>query len=195
MIYIVSGLPCSGLSLLVEMLQAGGISVFVDQSEKTEEDFFKRSLNGNSYEYLARFPKTIRKAKGKVLKLYSMYLYNLPPEKDFRVLYINRDLQDIVDAGHALSLKNPQAKYLRLTQKAYLLGAHRQRVKDWMAKREGIEFLNLHYDNLVTDPFLQSLKIRNFLDRELDIEAMSEIARAQNGAQNAVNAGQLAASA
>ena len=188
MIYIVSGLPCSGLSLVVDMLQAGGMSVFVDHPDDPEDEFFKRSLDGNSIEYLARFPKDVRKAEGKVVKLYSMYLYNLPPEMAFRVLYINRDLQEIVDAGHALSLENPHAMHLRLAQKAYLLGAHRRRVKDWMAEREGIEFLNLHYADLVTGPFLQSLKIRNFLDRELDIEAMSGIvrARAQNGAQAAV---------
>ncbi len=177
------------------MLQAGGMSVFLDQPEDPEDDFFKRLLDGNSLEYLARFPKLVRKAKGKVVKLYSMYLYNLPPEKAFRVLYLNRDLQDIVDAGHALSLENPHAMYLRLTQKAYLLGAHRQRVKDWMAEHEGIEFLNLHYANIITDPFLQSLKIRNFLDRELDIEAMSGIVRAQNGAQAAIKAEQMAVSA
>ncbi len=185
MIYIVSGLPCSGSSLVVKMLHAGGMSVFVDQPENPEDDLFKRSLDWNSFEYLARFPEVIRKAEGKVVRLYSMYLYNLPPQNAYRVLYINRDLQEIADAGHAISHDNPQAMFLRVTQKAFLLGAHRQRVKNWMAERENIEFLNLHFAHMVTDPYLQSLKIRNFLDRELDIEAMTEIAHAQNEAQAA----------
>ncbi len=179
MITVVSGLPCSGSSLVMNMLRAGGMAVLADQREDASDTMFDRTLDWSKFEYLSRFPETIDRAIGKAVKLYSMYLYNLPTERTYRVLYINRDLQEIADAGQAVAEEGSEGDFLRLTQKAYLLGAHRKRVKSWMNSRGDIETLNLNFADIVSDPYLQSLKIRNFLDRELDIESMSEIIRPQ----------------
>lgn len=151
--------------------------VLANRQENTRDTLFKRTMDLSDFEYLRRFPETIDQAVGKAIKLYSMYLYNLPPGRAYRVLYLNRDLQEIADAGLAAAKEGSAAEFLRLTPKAYLLGAHRKRVKTWLNSREDIETLNLNFADLVTYPYWQSLKIRNFLDRELNIESMSGLVR------------------
>ncbi len=174
MVCIVSGLPCAGLSLVMKMLQAGGMPIVTDPVEGA----------GDKFEYLARFPDLLDQCRGKAVMLYSMYLCKLPPGPAYQVLYLHRDLQEIADASHALAEKNSRKALLGLSQKAYLLGAHCERVKEWFLGRADIKFFSLNYHDIMAEPYILSLKMRNFLDRELDVDGMSEIIRPLSGSLN-----------
>ena len=95
-IVIVSGLPRSGTSLMMQMLSSGGLPVMTDDARPADVD------NPRGYFELERV-KAIRKdsswlpqARGKALKMVSLLLYDLPADERYRILFMERDMEEVL---------------------------------------------------------------------------------------------------
>ena len=90
MITIVSGLPRSGTSMMMRILEAGGMPVLVDAARPADVD------NPNGY-YEFEPAKSIREdaswltqAEGRAVKMVYKLLYDLPPDRAYHVLFLQR---------------------------------------------------------------------------------------------------------
>src|SRR4029450_2106899 len=96
MIVVVSGLPRSGTSLMMQMLQAGGMPLLTDDLRPPDAD----NPNGYwEYEPVKRLHQDnswIRKAEGKALKAVSGSLHYLPPQPTYKILFMQRPMQEVL---------------------------------------------------------------------------------------------------
>src|ERR1035438_10685994 len=90
MIAIVSGLPRSGTSLMMQMLDAGGLPVLSDGERKADTDNQKGYLEWERIKQLPKDPGVIAEAEGKAVKVISQLMLSLPMEYEYRVIFMQR---------------------------------------------------------------------------------------------------------
>ena len=96
MITIVSGLPRSGTSLMMQMLAAGGLPVLSDGERKADTDNPRGYLEWERIKQLPKEPSLIAEAEGKVVKVISQLLLSLPDGHEYRVVFMQRPLPEVL---------------------------------------------------------------------------------------------------
>ena len=169
MITIVSGIPHSGLSMMMQMLQAGGLELLVD-TPGAGFDFEK--VQG-----LRRDKTWIGQAENKVVKVITQFLPDLPADRKYKVILMIRDYDDVlVSQSNELKQRGESGV---ITQAADLKGnfeKHLVQMRAWLKQRECFEVLEVGYAKVLKSPRKQAEAIAKFLDAPLNIEAMVRIA-------------------
>ena len=96
MITIVSGLPRSGTSLMMQMLAAGGLPILSDGERKADTDNPRGYLEWERIKQLPKEPALIAEAEGKVVKVISQLLLSLPDGHEYRVVFMQRPLPEVL---------------------------------------------------------------------------------------------------
>ena len=96
MITIVSGLPRSGTSLMMQMLVAGGMTPLSDGERTADADNPRGYLEWERIKQLPNDPGCIAEAEGKVVKVISRLLLSLPSGYDYRVIFMQRPLPEVL---------------------------------------------------------------------------------------------------
>src|SRR5260370_20318317 len=94
MITIVSGLPRSGTSLMMQMLDAGGLPVLSDGERRADTDNPKGYLEWERIKQLPKDPSLIAEAEGKVVKVISQLILSLPSDHEYRIVFMQRPLPE-----------------------------------------------------------------------------------------------------
>ena len=97
-VYVVSGLPRSGTSMMMRMLEAGGIAPFTDGERTPDVDNPEGYYEYERVKDLEKDADTswVRQARGKALKVISLLLRSLPDDNAYRVIYMRRHLDEIL---------------------------------------------------------------------------------------------------
>src|SRR5579863_8288172 len=95
MITIVSGLPRSGTSLMMQMLAAGGMPVLSDGERQPDSDNPRGYFEWELIKLLPQQPGCIAEAEGKAVKIISQLLFALPPGREYRVIFMQRPLAEV----------------------------------------------------------------------------------------------------
>ncbi len=113
-IIVVSGLPRSGTSLMMQMLDKGGIPIFSDNTRAADESNPKGYYEHEAVKRLARDKKWLPQATGKAVKIISHLLPHLPAKYNYKVICMLRDLSEVVRSQHkmlVLSGKHKEGLY------------------------------------------------------------------------------------
>jgi hypothetical protein len=176
-IVIVSGLPRSGTSMLMRMLDAGGMPIMTDELREADVD------NPNGYfehERVKDLEKEtdksyVREGRGKVLKVISFLIKDLPDDNDYRVIFMRRDLSEVLASQNKmidrLGTEDTSA------QDEAMKEAYRNdivRVRLLCKKRPNFELIEAHYKTTVEDPAATAAKVNSFVGGHLDEAAMRE---------------------
>src|SRR5258708_29037533 len=102
MITIVSGLPRSGTSLMMQMLAAGGMPILSDGERRADSDNPRGYLEWERIKQLPKDPACIAEAEGKAVKVISQLLLSLPPGHDYRIVFMQRHLPEVLKHPHAM---------------------------------------------------------------------------------------------
>src|SRR5882724_9225667 len=95
-IIVVSGLPRSGTSLMMQMLAGGGVEIVTDAIRAADCD------NPRGYQEFERVKKIkqdrswLPEARDKAFKMVSQLLYDLPPSERYRIIFMQRDLDEVL---------------------------------------------------------------------------------------------------
>ena len=97
-IVVVSGLPRSGTSMMMSMLNAGGLEVLIDGIREPDVDNPKGYFEDERVKDLEKMidKSWVKDARGKVLKVISFLLKDLPAENAYRIVFMRRDLDEIM---------------------------------------------------------------------------------------------------
>ena len=93
-ITIVSGLPRSGTSMMMKMLEAGGMPVLTDSWRSADEDNPKGYYEFERVKQIKTDQAWLPQAQGKVVKMISELLQYLPPIYCYRVIFMRRKLEE-----------------------------------------------------------------------------------------------------
>ncbi|RPJ58015.1 MAG: sulfotransferase family protein [Acidobacteria bacterium] len=175
-VIVVSGLPRSGTSMLMKMLEAGGVEVFTDGVRQADEDnpkgYFELEKVKNLQKQTDR--SWLRAAKGKAVKVISQLLPELPPENTYKVLFINRNLHEVIASQNKMLLhRGEKIDPASDERMCGLFEKHLQKTKSLLESSKHFEVLELQYSQVIANPVLEARRIREFLGQNLDVDKMA----------------------
>lgn len=102
-VIIVSGLPRSGTSLMMQMLEAGGVPVLTDQRRPADASNPRGYYEFEPVKRLGKEePVWMSDAAGHALKVVSPLLVHLPSDYVYRVVFMLRDLDEVILSQRAM---------------------------------------------------------------------------------------------
>jgi hypothetical protein len=171
-VYIVSGLPRSGTSMIMQILEAGGLPVAADGERKPDESNPKGYLEIESIiDKLKANPECVFDFEGKVLKVIAYGLQHLPGGS-YSIIYVDRNIEEILDSMEKMMAAKDEKReetkmaFVRLNNK----------VKSDITRREDMRILFLNYNKVLSDPRKHLERIcRFFQDKKLDLKRMISV--------------------
>jgi hypothetical protein len=172
-ITVVSGLPRSGTSMLMRMIEAGGMEILADQNRVADEDNPRGYYEFGDVKGLPGNTVWIPDARGKAVKIISHLLYHLPPEEQYRVIFINRDMTEILASQKKmLERRGIAATGPSDTIMAGKFSAHLDQISTWLTAQKHITVLSVQYKDILASPHDEVGRVVSFLELPLDHEAM-----------------------
>lgn len=175
-ITIVSGLPRSGTSMMMQMLEAGGLEIYSDKERLADESNPKGYYEHEAVKSLAKNKKWLPQASGKSVKVIAQLLAYLPLDYQYKVIFMEREIIEVIQSQQKMlnrNGKNVQEDTLPL----HLLDSYQKtinKVKAWAAKCPNVEIHFVNYKHVVENPFLAAININDFLDGNLIPEKMTQ---------------------
>jgi hypothetical protein len=173
MVTIVSGLPRSGTSLMMQMLVAGGMSALSDGERKADPDNPRGYLEWERIKQLPNDPACIVEAEGKVVKVISRLLLSLPADHEYRVIFMQRPMAEILASQDQMMRR--RGTYKEGANPAIMAGAfekHLREVYAWLGSKSNVKALRVPYHDVLQRPEEVSLRVVEFLGIPLDMETM-----------------------
>jgi hypothetical protein len=169
-IVVVSGLPRSGTSLMMQMIFAGGVPAVVDHIRAPDTD------NPRGYFEFERVKKIkddaawLPEARGRVVKMVSQLLYDLPPTERYLVVFMERDMDEVLDSQEKMLVRlgRPVAPRAEI---ARAFGMHLNRLHRWLTEQTNVRVLRVRYAEVIAHPRTEAERVSTFLGAGLDIEA------------------------
>jgi LPS sulfotransferase NodH len=173
MITIVSGLPRSGTSLMMQMLSAGGMQVLSDGERKADTDNPRGYLEWERIKQLPKDPSLIAEAEGKVVKVISQLIPSLPMDHEYRIVLMQRPLPEVLKSQDEMLRRRGNADSITDTsaiEEAFQ--RHLIEVNKWIAGKANIHVLRVHYHRLLREPLAVAGEVVEFLKVPLDSNVM-----------------------
>jgi hypothetical protein len=166
-ITVVSGMPRSGTSMMMQMLEAAGFPIATDGQRFADVD------NPKGYyelEVAKRLPKDasfLRAIVGQVVKVVAPLLRFLPPAYDYRVIFMERDLDEVLASQREMLDRHDGGDVRRADDEALARAFARQlrEVSLWLAEQENIRTCFVSHRLAVDSPAEISESVAEFLER------------------------------
>jgi hypothetical protein len=173
-ITVVSGLPRSGTSLMMQMLSAGGLPALTDESRTADENNPRGYFEFAPVKRLRTDHSWLAQARGRAVKIIHLLLRELPTDGRFnyRVILMLRPLDEILASQRAMLQRQGKPG----ADEAMLRKIFQQQLREaetYIAAHTAFSFLPVAYHEVVQNPLAWAERVRSFLDRDLDLEAMA----------------------
>lgn len=168
-IAVVSGLPRSGTSLMMQMLDKGGSEMLTDGKRKADISNPKGYYEFESVMSIHKDNSWLGKAKDKAVKIVAPLLKYLDTKYRYKVIFMTRDLNEVIKSQQIMQGKDPETLSIKLLESySNLL----KRIQFWKDKEPGVEVFYVNYRELLNNPSPILEEIESFLGIDLDKEAM-----------------------
>lgn len=176
-IVVVSGLPRSGTSMAMKMLEAGGLSLATDGIRTADED------NPKGYYELERVKDLAKDddkswlvdQRGKVVKIISYLLRELPPTNNYKVLMMRRDLSEVLASQSKMLDRRGEPSHTEDDRMVELFENDLWRAGYLVKNAPQFEALEVDYRQVIADPLSEAYRIQQFLGLPLDTRSMASV--------------------
>jgi hypothetical protein len=177
-IVVVSGLPRSGTSMMMRMLDAGGLPILSDGERTADVDNPKGYFELERIKYLEKETDKsyLREGRGKAVKAISFLIKDLPDENDYRVIFMRRDLDEVLTSQEKMIDRLEQddtSAEREAIKEAYRNDIVRTRLL--CRNRPNYELIEVHYKAAIDDPAAAAQQVNAFLGGGLDENAMRAV--------------------
>lgn len=175
MITIVSGLPRSGTSLMMQMLQQGGMELLTDGVREADENNERGYFEYEKVKGMQSDNKWMGEADGKAVKIIAQLLPFVPPKKQYSILYMVRPIEQVIASQRKmLNNQGQQGAKLSLEQLTQVYTTQTRRVQNWLTARK-IPCMYVYYPQVLSEPFTIAEAIQPFLNIDLDTDLMASV--------------------
>lgn len=174
-IVVVTGLPRSGTSMMMKMLEAGGVAPLCDGQRKADSD------NPNGYYEFEPVKRTkdnpdwLNQCPGKAVKMVYSLLYDLPIDRHYDVIFMRRDLNEIMDSQRRMLQNMRLNSGIDDNRMARLFSGEIIRFRKWIARSGHISCLEVPYNDIAAGDKEPINHINAHLGGELNTSAMASI--------------------
>lgn len=172
-IVVVSGLPRSGTSMMMKMLQAGGLEIVTDEIRTADDD------NPNGYFEFERVKQMaagdrswLDEAGGKVVKVISYLLEQLPADRTYKVIFMEREIKEVLASQKKMLDHRGEQSKISDEEMEKQFREHLKLVKPWLARQPHMDVLYVGYNSMMSDPEPLCKRVIEFLGLPLALEKM-----------------------
>ena len=157
---------------MMQMLQSGGIEIVTDKIREADTDNPRGYMEYEAVKDLDQDTSWLPTIRGKAVKIISMLLFKLPPTERYRIIFMERDMDEVLDSQEAMlkRLSRPAAPRDKM---ADAFGVHLEHLEEWLRERPDMSVLKVSYRNLVSQPVAEAMRVVEFLGASLDITTMA----------------------
>jgi hypothetical protein len=175
-VVVVSGLPRSGTSMMMQMLDAGGLPVLTDNERKPDEDNPKGYYEFEAVKTTKQDPSWLRDAAGTVVKMVYRLLYDLPSDRRYAVVFMKRDLEEVIKSQEVmLDRAGKSGGALDDDRLREIYDRQLAEARDWLSGRQNFDVLYVDYHDVLTDATSVAARLNAFLGGSLDEAAMAAV--------------------
>ena len=173
---IVSGLPRSGTSMMMRMLEAGGMQVLTDNIRTANEDNPKGYYEFEKVKHIEHNSSWLENARGRAVKMISALLKHLPQGYNYRVIFMRRKMEEILASQRQMLVRKEEpSDTVGDERMAGLFRRHLEQVEAWIDEQPNIEVLYVSYNEILSSPVEQAARINQFLGYKLSVENMVSV--------------------
>jgi hypothetical protein len=172
-IIVVSGLPRSGTSLMMQMLDNGGVPVVTDNIRTPDTDNPKGYYEYEIVKKIKKDTSWVPDTRGKAFKMVSQLLYDLPTNEKYRIIFMERDLDEMLRSQEKmLERLGRESAPREEIRRAFTL--HLEKLHAWLPKQQHMTVLRIRYSDLIADAMSQAVRINEFLGGSTNVEGMAK---------------------
>jgi hypothetical protein len=157
---------------MMQMLASGGVDVVTDNVRTADTD------NPRGYYELERVKRIkqdaswLPEARGKAVKMVSQLLYYLLPSERYRIIFMQRDLDEILISQEKMLERLGRSAVTR-DQMKQSFTVHLERLHEWLCRQPSIQVLYVSYNDLLQRPEEQAKRVCEFLGGEANVGRMA----------------------
>jgi hypothetical protein len=176
-VIVVSGLPRSGTSMAMKMLEAAGVELVVDDVRTADEDNPKGYYEDERVMAMAETKDRswLREARGKAIKVVSSLLNSLPPTNYYKVVFMRRDLHEVLASQAKMLDRRGEASQTEDAELLAMYEGHLEKATFQLRFRSNFDALFVNYGEVISDPGPQARRIAEFVGGNLDAGVMAGV--------------------
>lgn len=174
-IYVVSGLPRSGTSMMMKMLEAGGLEPVTDGIRSADNDNPKGYYELEAVKRTKQDPSWVVPARGKVVKVISQLLQDLPTTETYKIVFMRRNLDEVLASQQKMLVNRDEIDGAVDDDMKSNFAGHVEEVEGWMRASEHVEVLFVSYNRMQAESTSQIERVAKFMDANLDTEQMATV--------------------
>jgi predicted AlkP superfamily phosphohydrolase/phosphomutase/tetratricopeptide (TPR) repeat protein len=170
-ITVVSGLPRSGTSLMMQMLDQGGLEGLTDKKRKADDSNPKGYYEFEPVMAIHKDNSWLHKAKGKSVKIVAPLLKFTDPQYRYKIIFMTRNIDEVIASQQKMRKKNTEVFPVSLYN-----SYHKQLefIEKWKENEPGVELIYIDYKDVLDNPGESLDKIVSFIGMELDKAEMAK---------------------
>jgi Sulfotransferase family len=172
-IIVVSGLPRSGTSMMMKMLEEGGIPILTDAIRAADDD------NPNGYyefELVKKLPdgqnKWLAEANHKVVKIISALLEHLPANYRYKIIFMEREPREILTSQQKMLANRNEKSEIGDAEMQEQFQKHLAAIKYWLARQPNMDVMYVDYNKMIAKPENYCQAIADFIAIPVDVSKM-----------------------
>jgi hypothetical protein len=163
-IIIVSGLPRSGTSLMMQMLQAGGLEILADDHRPADPDNPRGYFEYEPVKSLSIDNSWLHQAEGQVVKVISALLPYLPPDLTYKLIFMKRPMAEVLASQRAMLKRlNRQGSTADDQTLGKIFARQLAQTEIWLAGQGHITVLSVNYRDVLQDPESSASLVARFI--------------------------------
>ena len=173
---LVSGLPRSGTSLMMQMLAAGGLPPKTDGERTADEDNPAGYYEWEAIKKIRKQPELFDDANldRQAIKVISMLLPGLPTSHRYKIVFMSRPVEEIAASQHKMIERlGTQGSSNDIQQIADHLASHRKQVLAWLESRKFLDLLIVEYPNLLANPAAEIARVIDFVGDDILVDSQA----------------------
>jgi hypothetical protein len=176
-VIVVSGLPRAGTSMAMKMLEAASLPLVTDDARSADEDNPRGYYEDERVKELARArdKSWLRACRGRVIKVISYLLEELPDDNNYQVIFMRRDLGEVLASQRKMLERRDEVDGTPDERMLEHYESHLWRVGYRLRRWPHFESLDVSHRAVLDDPPTEAQRIAAFLGRPLDVEKMAAV--------------------
>jgi sulfotransferase family protein len=170
-IIVVTGLPRSGTSLMMQILQSIGIEPFTDNQRLPNGSNPKGYFEHELVKTIEHDSSWIEDVKGKAIKIVSPLLIYLPSNYKYKIFFMDRNYDEIIQSQERMiaesNISNSGIEPEILKQ---IFIKDLEHACNWIREQPNCESLEISHSKLLKNPKSEIDKICDFLELIVDLD-------------------------
>jgi hypothetical protein len=158
---------------MMQMLAAGGLPILTDQERKPDIDNPRGYCEWEPAKLLPKQPNRIDEAEGRAVKVISQLLLSLPPGRNYKLIFMERPLPEVLASQDEMLKRRGSTESVEHALLTQAFRDHMRQIVAWLEQREDVPVCRMGYRRLLKDPSGCARTVRDFLELDLNVEAMA----------------------